>query len=115
MNKLIKSSLYLTSVGLIGVVISDILFAVVAKKCQYNFGGMGLDKCQTTMIGLSVWTHYIFLPIILISFALAVVPGIIYLCKKKPLDKAHVKLIIYAVVAILAAEYLGHILIRLMF
>jgi len=60
------------------------------------------------MIGLSMWTNYIFIPIILLSFVFVIIPGLIYLSKKEQLEKNHIALIVYSIVAFLIAKYLVH-------
>jgi hypothetical protein len=113
MKKLIKSSLYLTSIGLVGSVIFNILFLSVAKKCQPFF--FSSVECEYTMIGLSMWINYVYIPIILISFAVVVIPGLIYLHNKIQLEKNHIALIIYSIVAFLVAKYLVHFVSYILF
>jgi hypothetical protein len=111
MRKLIKSSLYLTSLGLIGSILIDILFILVANRCQHDLSA----RCAYTMIGLAICRPYVFIPIILISFLLVLIPALIYLKKKIPLEKFHIGLIVYSLVAFFVANYLGHFLIVLFF
>jgi hypothetical protein len=115
MNKLLKSSLYLTSIGLIGSVVTDIRFIMIANQCQPNSAGVDFVKCQYAMIGVSMLREYVFLPIIVISFVIAITLAIIYLQKRKQVSKIHVGFIIYSIVAILISNYFGHILIHLFF
>ncbi|MEN9523936.1 MAG: hypothetical protein RL536_5 [Candidatus Parcubacteria bacterium] len=115
MNKLLKSSLVLTSVGLFGSVVASIRFIMIANQCRPDSVGVDFIKCQYAMIGVAIWREYLFLPIIAISFVLVLIPALIFLSKKKKPIKFHVGLIIYSIVAFIIAYYLGHILIRLFF
>jgi hypothetical protein len=110
-----KASIYLTSIGLLGSVATDILYVFVAKKCLPIFltNVAIFNKCQYTIIGLSIWKHYIFIPMILISFALVMIPALILLSKKRKLENFHVKIIIYSILAFLLANYLTHVLVRI--
>ena len=114
MNRLIKSSFYVTSVGLLGTIFSDINFIVLAKKCGFPDSGSFIS-CQYSMIGVAALKAYIFLPITLVSFLIVIIPALVYLAKKKPIHDTHIKLIIYSITAVFIACNLAHILISLLF